>query len=136
MKKMPIVKRAQILGFLVEGNSMRAASRMADVSINTITKLLVDVGIACANYQDKTLRNLPCKRIQCDEIWSFCYAKEKNVAEDKRGILGYGDVYTWTALCLDSKLVPSFMVGRRDAGYAKRFINDLSGRLANRVQIT
>jgi hypothetical protein len=83
MNKLPIAKRAQVLGLLVEGNSLRAASRLADCSINTVTKLLVGVGAACAEYQDKTLRNLPCKRIQCDEIWSFCYAKEKNVPEKK-----------------------------------------------------
>ena len=115
MNRLSLQDRAQILGFLVEGNSLRAASRMADVSINTVTKLLVDVGIACAAYQDKTLRNLSCKRIQCDEIWSFCYSKEKNVAPENKGILGYGDVYTWTAICADTKLVPSYLVGRRSA---------------------
>jgi IS1 family transposase len=136
MNRLSLKDRAQILGFLVEGNSMRAASRMADVSINTVTKLLVDVGTACAAYQDKTLRGLTCKRIQCDEIWSFCYAKEKNVAPENKGILGYGDVFTWTAICADSKLVPSFLVGRRDSGFAKLFIDDLASRLAHRVQLT
>lgn len=136
MNRLIIKDRARILGFLVEGNSMRAASRMADVSINTVTKLLVDVGIACADYQDKALRNLPCKRIQCDEIWSFCYSKEKNVAPKNKGILGYGDVFTWTAICADTKLVPSFIVGRRDAYFAKLFIDDLAPRLAHRVQLT
>ena len=136
MNKLSIQKRAQILGLLVEGNSMRATSRLADVSINTVTKLLVDVGTACSEYQDKTLRNLPCNRIQCDEIWSFCYAKEKNVAPENKGILGHGDVYTWTAICSDTKLVPSFMVGKRDEEYAKMFIDDLASRLANRVQLT
>jgi len=99
MNKLNIEKQAQIIGKLVEGNSMRAVSRMADCSINTVTKLLADVGQACWEYQYKMLRNLPCKRIQCDEIWSFCYAKEKNVPKDHRGELGYGDVYTWTAMC-------------------------------------
>jgi IS1 family transposase len=136
MNRLDIKHRARILGLLVEGSSMRAASRLADVSINTVTKLLVDVGTACGEYQDKTLRNLPCKRIQCDEIWSFCYSKEKNVAPENKGILGYGDVYTWTAICSDTKLVPSYMVGRRDAAFAKLFIDDLAGRLANRVQLT
>ncbi len=115
---------------------MRAASRLADVSINTVTKLLVDVGTACAEYQDKTLRNLPCKRIQCDEIWAFCGMKEKNVPEEHKGKLGYGDVYTWTALDPDTKLIASFLVGRRDYEYAEAFISDLAERLANRVQLT
>lgn len=136
MNKLSIQKRAQIIGMLVEGNSMRAVSRMADCSINTVTKLLVDVGTACAQYQYDTLRNLPCKRIQCDEIWSFCYAKEKNVPEELKGQLGYGDVYTWTAMCADTKLVPSFMVGKRDAEYGHAFMLDLASRLKERVQLT
>jgi len=136
MNKLSIEKRAQIIGMLVEGNSMRAVSRMADCSINTVTKLLVDVGQACWVYQHKTLYDLPCKRIQCDEIWSFCYAKEKNVPEDHRGEWGYGDVYTWTAMCADTKLVPSFLVGRRDAAFADIFIKDLASRLRNKVQLT
>jgi IS1 family transposase len=106
------------------------------VSINTVTKLLVDVGIATADYQDRTLRNLPCKRIQCDEIWAFVYAKEKNVPADKKGKFGYGDVWTWTAIDADTKLVPSFMVGNRDAQSARMFIDDLASRLASRVQLT
>ena len=136
MNKLSTEKRAQIIGMLVEGNSMRSVSRMADCSINTVTKLLIDVGKACAEYQDKALRNLTCKRIQCDEIWSFCYSKEKNVPEEHRGELGYGDVYTWTAMCADTKLVPSFLVGRRDMAHAKVFIQDLADRLKNRVQLT
>ncbi len=136
MNKLSIEKRAQIIGMLVEGNSMRAISRMADCSINTVTKLLVDVGLACWIYQHRTLRDLPCKRIQCDEIWSFCYSKEKNVPKEHRGELGFGDVYTWTAMCADTKLVPSFLVGRRDSEYAHLFIKDLESRLKNRVQIT
>lgn len=125
-----------ILGMLVEGNSLRATSRICDVSINTVTKLLVDVGSACANYQDRTLRNLKCKRIQCDEIWSFCYAKEKNVPPGKKGQFGYGDIWTWVAIDADAKLVPSFMVGNRDLRTARIFIDDLKERLANRVQLT
>lgn len=136
VNRLDIKDRAKIIGLLVEGNSMRATSRLADVSINTVTKLLVDAGTACNEYQDKTLRNLPCKRIQCDEIWSFCYSKAKNVAPENKGILGHGDVYTWTAICSDTKLVPSFMVGKRDEEYAKMFIDDLASRLANRVQLT
>lgn len=136
MNKLSMEKRTQIIGMLVEGNSMRAVSRMADCSINTVTKLLIDVGQACWIYQHKMLRDLPCKKIQCDEIWSFCYAKEKNVPQDHKGEWGYGDVYTWTAMCADTKLVPSFLVGRRDAGFSNIFMNDLASRLKNKVQLT
>ena len=111
---------------LVEGNSLRSTSRIADVSINTVTKLLVDVGRACALYQDNTIRHLPCKRIQVDEIWSFCYSKQKNIPEDKKGQFGYGDVWTWTAICADTKLVPSWLIANRDAESANIFISDLT----------
>lgn len=136
MNRLPLHKRAQVLGCLVEGNSIRSTVRITGVAKNTVTKLLVDVGRACSEYQDKVMRNLPCTRIQCDEIWSFCYAKEKNVPEEKRGEFGYGDIWTWTALCADTKLVPSFMVGNRSGEAAGMFIEDLAGRLANRVQLT
>jgi IS1 family transposase len=136
MNKLTIEKRTQILGMLVEGMSLRAITRLTGVSINTATKLLVDIGIAAADYQDRTLRNLTCKKVQCDEIWAFCYAKEKNVPADKKGKFGYGDVWTWTAIDADTKLVPSFMVGNRDARSALTFIEDLAGRLKNRIQLT
>ncbi|HTQ77939.1 MAG TPA: IS1 family transposase [Burkholderiales bacterium] len=136
MNRLSLQDRARILHCLVEGNSMRATSRMVDVSINTVTKLLVDVGTACSNYQYENLRNLPCKRIQCDEIWSFCYAKEKNVARDLKGVWGLGDVWTWTAICADTKLVPTWLVGRRDATYAHFFVDDLASRLAGRIQLS
>jgi len=137
MNRLSIQKRAQILGCLVEGNSLRATARMTDTAINTVVKLLVDVGKACSEYQDKALRNLKkCKRLQCDEIWSFCYAKKKNVPEDKKGHFGYGDVWTWTAICADTKLVPSWLVGDRDSETAETFINDLASRLAHKVQLT
>lgn len=136
MNKLSLAKRAQIIGLLVEGTSLRATSRLADCSINTVTKLLVDVGTACTEYQDKTLRNLPCKRIQCDEIWSFVYSKQKNVPEDMSGEFGVGDVWTWTAIDADTKLVPSFLVGTRDGGTAYDFMQDLASRLASRVQLT
>lgn len=136
MNRLPIERRTQIVGMLIEGNSLRATSRLADVSINTVTKLLVDVGSASADYQDRTLRNLKCKRIQCDEIWAFVYAKEKNVPADKKGHFGYGDVWTWTAIDAETKLVPSFMIGNRDAHSARLFIDDLASRLASRVQLT
>jgi len=129
-------KRTQIIGMLIEGMSLRAAARLADVSFNTVTKLLVDIGHATAEHQDKALRNLKCKRIQCDEIWAFVYAKEKNVPEDKKGHFGFGDVWTWTAIDADTKLVPSFLVGTRNARSASMFIDDLKSRLANRVQLT
>ena len=136
MNVLTIEKRAQILHLLVEGNSMRATSRIADVSINTVTKLLIDVGTACLVYQDETLRNLNCKSIQCDEIWAFCGTKEKNVPNEHRDELGYGDVYTWTALDPETKLMVCFLVGRRDEHYARAFVSDLAGRLADRIQLT
>jgi len=136
MNRLDIKRRAQILHMLVEGNSLRATARMADASRNTVDKLLRDVGAACLDYQEKALRNLPCKRIQCDEIWAFCYAKSKNVPEEKRGEFGYGDVWTWTAICADTKLVPCWHVGLRNHHDARVFIDDLAGRLAHRVQLT
>ncbi len=90
----------------------------------------------CADYQDQVLRGVKCKRIQCDECWSFCYAKQKNVPEEKRGQFGYGDIWTWVAIDAQTKLVPSFMVGNRDAQSARMFIDDLAGRLAHRIQLT
>src|SRR6266850_2198982 len=136
MNRLPIERRAQLVGLLAEGNSLRAASRLADVSVNTVTKLLLDIGAACEEYQDKTLKNLKCRRIQCDEIWAFVYAKAKNLPKKYAGAFGYGDVWTWTALDADSKLVPSWAVGRRDGFTAQAFIRDLAARLASRVQLT
>lgn len=133
MNVLPLTKRPQILGLLVEGNSLRATVRLMDCSLNTITKLLVDAGTACAEFQNKTLVNLPCKRVQCDEIWSFVGAKQKNIAQ---GAKGHGDVWTWTAICADTKLVASWMVGSRDSAAANTFIADLAARLSNRVQLT
>lgn len=136
MNKLTVDKRSQIVSALVEGNSIRATVRMTGVAKNTIVKLLVDLGKVTAEFQDKTLRNLPCKRIQCDEIWSFCHAKDKNVPKEKRSTFGYGDVWTWVAIDADTKLVASFTVGSRSSQTAKLFIDDLAGRLANRVQLT
>jgi IS1 family transposase/lambda repressor-like predicted transcriptional regulator len=136
MNRLPIEKRAQIIGMLVEGNSLRAVSRMAGCSINTVTKLLEEVGFACNMYQSEHIRNVNAKRVQCDEIWGFCYSKEKNVAPADKGILGHGDVWTWTAIDADSKLMISYLVGKRDADYATAFMTDVAGRLANRVQLT
>lgn len=136
MNRLSTAKRAQIIGMLCEGSSMRAASRLADVSIITVMKLLVDIGRAAAEYQDKTLRNLTSKRIQVDEIWAFCYAKDKNLPLEMQGKKGVGSVWTWTAIDADTKLVPSWLVGTREAADAYRFILDLQQRLANRVQLT
>lgn len=136
MNRLSLQDRTRILACLVEGNSLRATTRMVGCSINTVTKLLVDVGTACGLYQNEALRNLPCKRIQCDEIWSFCYAKQRNVAPWREGALGYGDVWTWTAICADTKIVPTWLVGQRNAFYANKFVCDLAGRLATRPQIT
>ncbi len=136
MNRLSLERRAMIIGCLVEGNSLRATARMTDTAINTVVKLLVDVGKACAEYQNQTLRNLKCKRLQCDEIWSFCYAKEKNVPEDKKGQFGYGDIWTWTAICADSKLVPAWLMGNRDIETASIFMDDLASRFSHRVQLT
>lgn len=136
MNRLPIEKRTQIVALLVEGMSMRAVSRVADVSINTVTKLLEEVGAACLDYQDKVMRKLNCKRVQCDEIWAFCNMKQKNVPAELKGVFGYGDVYTWVAIDADTKLVPCWHVDTRDAEAASLFIEDLSSRLAHRVQLT
>lgn len=136
MNKLNNAKRAQVVAALVEGNSIRATVRMTGVAKNTIAKLLVELGSSCSEYLDRTLRNLSCKRIQCDEIWQFCYAKEKSVPEELRGKFGYGDVWTWVAIDADTKLIPSFTLGTRGAQTAKRFMDDLASRLANRVQLT
>jgi IS1 family transposase len=136
MNRTSTEKRAQIINCLVEGNSIRATVRLTGAAKNTVVKLLVDLGRACTEYQDKVFRNLNCKRIQCDEIWSFCYAKDKNVPEEMRNQPGVGSVWTWTALDPDTKLIPCWFVSGRDAGAANHFMHDLAGRLAHRVQLT
>jgi len=125
-----------VVAALVEGNSIRATCRMTGVAKGTVLKLLVSLGKACAEYQDKALRNLTCSKIQCDEIWAFVYAKEKNLPKDKKGQFGYGDVWTFTALDAESKLVPTWHVGNRDIADATIFMKDLAGRLKNKVQLT
>ena len=129
-------KRAHILTLLCEGSSMRSISRIADVSINTVTKLLEDAGEACAKHHDETVRNVRSKRVQCDEIWSFNYAKQKNVDTAKATPKDAGDLWTWTALDAENKLIISYLVGGRDAGYAHEFMQDVADRLATRVQLT
>ncbi len=133
MNRLNTADRVKVIAALVEGNSVRATCRMTGVAKNTVAKLLVDIGRACTQYQDKVMRNLKCQRIQCDEIWSFVGCKQKNV---KKGEHNRGDVWTWTALDADSKLVPCWFVGCRDSGAAYHFIHDLKARLATRVQLT
>ena len=136
MNKLPLAKRVQILAMLCEGSSMRSISRVADVSINTVSKLLVEAGEACLTLHDETVRNVKASRIQCDEIWSFCHAKAKNVATAKAAPEGAGDVWTWTALDADTKLIVSYYVGDRSGESAMVLMDDLQARLANRVQLT
>lgn len=133
MNYLPIEKKKQIISLLVEGNSLRSISRIADVSINTVTKLLVDVGRACWEFHDKTVVNVDCKRVQCDEIWSFVYSKEKNKPE---GIENAGDIWTWTAIDADTKLIVSWNVGNRDADSANVFMQDVADRMKGYIQLT
>ena len=136
MNKLPHAKRVLILNMLVEGSSMRSITRVADVSINTVDKLLADAGEACEAFHDATVRGVKAKRVQCDEIWSFVYAKAKNVAAAKAAPEGAGDCWTWTAIDADSKLMVGWAVGKRDASYANAFMQDVADRLATRVQLT
>jgi len=129
-------KRAQILSVLCEGMGVNAATRITGASKNTVLKLLADAGEACAKYQDEHMRDLKCKRIECDEIWSFVGCKQKNVPEELEGVFGLGDVYTWTAIDADTKLIPCWHVGTRDLESAKAFISDMASRMANRIQLT
>jgi IS1 family transposase len=136
MNKLPLAKRTQILSMLCEGSSMRSISRIADVSFNTIDKLLGDAGAACAEIHDRAVRNVKSRRVQCDEIWSFVHAKAKNVPTAKKAPEGAGDIWTWTAFDADNKLIISWTVGGRDAGYALDLMDDVRKRLTNRVQLT
>ena len=136
MNKLPLETRAQILSMLCEGASMRSVSRLADVSINTVTKLLVQAGEACEAFHDAKVRNVKARRVQCDEIWSFVGSKAKNTPEAKKLAGEAGDVWTWTALDSDSKLIVSWLVGNRNAECASEFMQDVASRLANRVQLT
>jgi IS1 family transposase len=136
MNKLDHEARARIIHLLCEGSSIRAITRLTGASKNTVVRLLVDAGRACGEYQDRTLRNLPCKRVQLDEIWSFVYSKQDNVKRAKSAPANAGDAWTWTAICADSKLLISTLVGRRDTDYAVYFVDDLRSRLAQRVQVT
>ena len=136
MNKLPLKTRVMILNMLVEGSSMRSISRITGVSINTVTKLLVDAGEACAAYHDETVRNVKATRVECDEIWSFCYAKAKNVKTAKAAPEGAGDVWTWTAIEAETKMILAYEVGDRSGATAMEFMDDLRARIVNRVQLT
>lgn len=136
MNRLTTAKRAQIIGCLVEGNSIRATVRMTGAAKNTIVKLLADLGEACAEYQDGVFQDLPCTVVEADEIWAYCYAKQRNVPEQFKGTPGYGDVWTFTALCADTKLVPSWLVGERTKYDAAFFLEDLASRMAGRIQLS
>jgi IS1 family transposase len=136
MNKLSHERRVQVLSALVEGNSIASTCRMADVAKNTVLKLLADAGFACFDFQDREIRGITARRVQCDEIWAFVHAKAKNVPEERKGEFGIGDVWTWAAIDADSKLMISWMVGGRDAGTAGAFMDDVASRLANRVQLT
>ncbi|MBI4297662.1 MAG: IS1 family transposase [Chloroflexi bacterium] len=136
MNKLNSERQAQVVKALCEGNSIRSTARMTGVAINTVVKLLTDLGPACLAYQDEVMHDLKLRRVQCDEIWSFVYAKEKNVPQNMKGRFGVGDVWTFVALDAETKLVPCWLVGLRDAGHAFEFIDDLRQRLASRVQLT
>ena len=135
MNRLPAERRARIIAALVEGASVRATCRMTGSAKGTVLKLLREVGAACLAFQRSQMQNLPCKRIQCDEIWSFVGARERTIAPADKGN-GRGDVWTWTAICADTKLVPCWHVGARDADAAYLFMEDLASRLAHRVQLT
>jgi IS1 family transposase len=135
MNRLSTTQRVSVVKALVEGCSIRSTVRMTGVSKNTISKLLLQLGAACTRYQDATLRNLPCRRLQCDEIWSFVGGKDKNLTdEQKHG--GLGSIWTWTAIDADTKLIASWLVGSRDADSAYEFMIDVASRLRSRVQLT
>src|SRR6185436_9276912 len=135
MNRLSTAERARVVASLVEGNSIRATVRMTGVAKNTIVKLLAELGEACSAYQDKTIRNLDSRRVQCDEIWSFVGAKEKNVTPEAKAA-GWGDCWTWTALDADTKLIITFQLAERTTETATAFMKDVAARLANRVQLT
>lgn len=136
MNKLPLARRAKILTLLCEGMSMRATARAEDVSFNTVEKLLQDAGTACVEFHDRAVRNVKSQRVQCDEIWSFVHAKQKNVPTAEAAPQGAGDIWTWTAFDADNKLILSWKVGGRDAEYALALMDDVRDRLASRVQLT
>ena len=137
MNRLDSATRCRVVAALVEGNSVRSTVRMTGVAKNTIQKLLIELGAACSAYQDRVLRDLPCKRVQVDECWAFCYAKAKNVTPEIAAKNPFaGDVWTWAAIDADTKLIPSWIIGPRDGVTARIFVNDLAGRLSDRIQLT
>lgn len=136
MNRLSTAKRVAVVRALVEGCSIRSTVRMTGASKNTVTKLLTELAAACLKYQDEHLRGLTCQRVQADEIWSFCYARRGNVPEDKKGTFGFGDVWTWTAIDADTKLIITWLVANRDGESAERFMRDVASRIENRVQLT
>ena len=136
MNKLSPARRVQIISALVEGNSIRSTCRMTGAAMNTVLKLLADIGEVCVRYQDEHVRNIYARRVQCDEIWAFCHAKAKNVPANRKGQFGYGDVWTWTAIDAESKLCISWCIGGRDSYTGLAFMQDVARRLAQRVQLT
>jgi IS1 family transposase len=135
MNRLTTAERAQVVSYLIEGNSIRATVRLTGAAKNTVTRLLVDLGTACSTFHDQFVRNVPARRVQCDEIWSFCYGKDKNITEEQKAA-GAGSVWTWTAIDADTKLVISYVCGGRDAEFALEFMKDLASRVTTRIQIT
>jgi IS1 family transposase len=136
MNRLKTDKRTQVIAALVEGVSINATCRLTGVAKHTVLNLLRDLGCACAEYHNKTIRNLKVKRVQCDEIWAFCYSKDKNVPAAKRGVFGFGDVWTWTGIDADSKLIISYLLGNRGAGAAHAFMQDMASRISTKIQLT
>lgn len=136
MNRLNLEKRCSVIRCLVDGCSVRATTRITGVAKNTIQKLTRDLGEACLNFQDHMLQDLPCQRLQVDEVWNFCYAKDKNLPDNMKGMPGVGSMWTWTALCDTTKLLVSWQLGARDAATAYQFMADIQSRLANRVQLS
>lgn len=136
MNRLSLSERSQVIAALVEGNSINATVRMTGVAKHTILKLLKDTGCACAEYHNRLVRNVKARRVQCDEIWAFCHAKEKNLREELRGKFGFGDVWTWTAIDAETKLIVSYVIGNRGASTAHALMQDLASRVEGRIQLT
>jgi IS1 family transposase len=136
MNQLSTEERCRIIACMVEGNGINATSRLTGFNKRTILRLLVDIGTACQKFHDEKVRGLACKRIQCDELRAFCYAKQKNVPEEKQFCFGYGDIWTWTAIDADSKLMIAWHVGLRNADHARVLMSDVASRVVNRIQLT
>src|SRR3982074_293642 len=136
MNKLPLSKRVAVVSALVEGNSLRSTCRMTGVAMNTVLKLLAELGDACATFHQEQVRNVAARRVQCDEIWQYVYAKAKNVPEEKQGTFGFGDVWTWTAIDADTKLIISYLVGPRQPQSAFALMGDVAARIVGTPQLT